>query len=142
MKFIKKLSAISAALIMMSTLAISANAVTLDRTFDVKNSYLESIQTYSYNSDTVTTSVKNHTICFKDNYGAILSCAEILYSSEGGTYKNATNYLPYANTGTFLSVTASANVYYEGYYARHWSYVRDANDNNKGETDVKRKITF
>lgn len=141
-KLFKKIAAMSAAVLITASIsAVSVNAVVLDKSFDQSNSYLHSIQTYSYDSLTNATSATNMTICRKDNYTAILSCAEIS-NALGSIYSNKTDFRPEADNGSFLRVTAQKNKYYEGLYARYWSYVQDENGNNKGEVDITRKIVF
>ena len=97
-------------MITASISAVSVNAVVLDKSFDQSNSYLHSIQTYSYDSLTNATSATNMTICRKDNYTAILSYAEIR-NALGSIYSNKTDFRPEADNGSFLRVTAQKNIY-------------------------------
>ncbi len=141
-KLTKRITAMGAAVIMIASVsAIGVSAVVIDKTFNDSNEYLSSTQTYAYDSDKSVTSASNLTICKKNNYTAILSCAEI-QSANGGTYANATDFRPSADTGSFLKVTANKNIYYEDLYAQYWSYVRDENGNNQGEIKKRRKIEF
>lgn len=141
-KLFKMITAMGAAILMTASVsAMCVNAVVIDKAFNMTNAYLNSVQTYSYDSDSNLTSASNLTICRKDNYTAILSCAEIRNASKR-VYSNATNFRPAADTGSFIKVTAKKDMYYEGLYARYWSYVQDENGNNKGEIDITRKIVF
>ena len=141
-KLFKRITAMGAAILMTASVsAMCVNAVVIDKAFNMTNAYLNSVQTYSYDSDSKLTSASNLTICRKDNYTAILSCAEIRNDSDR-IYSNATNFRPTADTGSFIKVTSKKDMYYEGLYARYWSYVQDEKGNNKGEIDITRKIVF
>lgn len=141
-KMIKKITAMCAAVMMMASVsAIGVSAVVIDETFNDSNEYLTSTQTYAYDSGKFETSASNFTVCKKNNYTAILSCAAIL-SENGGTYANATDFRPSANIGSFLKVTAKRNSSGENLYARFWSFVRDENGDNRGEVDITRRIAF
>ncbi|WP_295213277.1 hypothetical protein [Ruminococcus sp.] len=141
-KVFKKMTALVAATIVISSVsAIGAGAVTLDKTFNMENSYLTSTQTYGYDSSTNTTFATNLTKCKKDNYTAILSCAE-LKDKKGNIYSNATDFRPYADKGSFLKVKTSKDFYFGDKYARYWSYVDDENDVVRGEFDITRRIIF
>ena len=138
----KKVTALVAATIVISSVsAIGAGAVTLDKTFTIDNPYLTTTQTYGYDSSTNTTFATNLTKCKKDNYKAILSCAELTDGGDG-IYSNKTDYRPYADKGSFLKVKTSQGFHYEGKYAHYWSYVCDSNDVMKGKVDISRRIVF
>ncbi|MCD8095160.1 MAG: hypothetical protein LUE12_03405 [Ruminococcus sp.] len=142
MKYFKKVVILCIVIMTFSTFTFSVGATTLEKSYSVTNTYLNTVQSYSYESDDNTTDVTNLTICKKDGYSMIYSCAEIRNSS-GSTYANATGTLnSNVNTGSFLRVTASKNTYYYGWYAYYRSYVRDSNDNNKGTYTITRKIVF
>ena len=141
--FTKKLFSLLAAISMAaSTAVIGADAVTQEASESTTNTYLHSIRTYSYDSTEVETSVSTLTVCRKDDYTAILSCAEILKTKTSGTLSNATNFLPYADAGTFLKVTATRSSSYSGLYRRHWSYVRDEDGNTVGSINRTILIEF
>lgn len=138
----KKVTALVAATIVISSVsAIGAGAVVLEKTFNMENNYLTSTQTYGYDSSTNTTFATNLTKCKKDNYTAILSCAE-LNNGKGSTYSNSTNFQPTADKGSFLKVKAQKNRNYEGMYAKYWSYVSDTKGNMQGEIEKTRKVVF
>lgn len=141
-KMIKKITAMCAAVMMMASVsAIGVSAVVIDETFNDSNEYLTSTQTYAYDSGKFETSASNFTVCKKNNYTAILSCAEI-QAENGGTYKNKTDFRPSADAGSFIKVTAKRSSSYEGLYARFWSFVRDEDGENRGDVDIRRKIVF
>ena len=141
-KVFKKVTALVAATIVISSVsAIGAGAVTLDKTFNMENSYLTSTQTYGYDSSTNTTFATNLTKCKFDGYTGILSGAE-LNNGKNTTYSNATNFRPTADKGSFLKVKAQRDRNYEGMFAKYWSYVSDKNGNTKGEIEKIRKIVF
>lgn len=138
----RKLAAFGAAAVMLAAgTTMSASAISKDYSVEKSNDYLRSIQTTSYDPDTKEASAKNLTICRKDNYTAIYSCAEIR-TSKGATLNNSTDFKPSADVGTICVAKTTYKQSDKYVYAYYRSFVRDEDGNNRGEMKVTRRYSF
>lgn len=138
----RKLAAFGAAAVMLAAgTTMSASAVTQEKSYQVTNDYLNSLQSYYYDSTNNKVTVRNLTICRKDNYTAIFSACEIR-NPNGLTYVNGADFKPEADKGTIAVAQTSRSGKPSEYRAYYRSFVRDENGDNKGEIQITRKITF
>ncbi len=138
----RKLAAFGAAAVMLAAgTTMSASAVTQEKSHQVTNDYLNSLQSYYYDSTNNKITVRNLTICRKDNYTAIFSACEVR-SPDGGTYTNGADFKPAADKGTIAVAQTSKTGKPSDYRAYYRSFVRDENGDNKGEIIRVRHFTF
>ena len=135
----RKLAAFGAAAVMLAAgTTMSASAVTQEKSHQVTNDYLNSLQSYSTNNKIT---VRNLTICRKDNYTAIFSACEIR-NPNGLTYVNGTDFKPEADKGTIAVAQTSRSGKPSEYRAYYRSFVRDENGDNRGDITKTRRISF